>query len=94
MNIFCFQASVADEKPPVKAGLAVQALWYAAKGDWETAHKTVQMDNSVSGAWVHAYVHRLEDDLSNAGYWYRKAGRPEASNFLQEEWREIAEALL
>ena len=51
-------------------------------------------DKSVSGAWVHAYLHRVEGDLSNAGYWYRKAGRPEASSYLQEELWQIAEALL
>ncbi|MEC7300969.1 MAG: hypothetical protein VXV97_00165 [Pseudomonadota bacterium] len=80
--------------PPDKAGSALQALWHAAKGDWETAHKVAQGDKSESGAWVHAYLHRVEGDLSNAGYWYRKVGRPQASNSLQEEWREIATALL
>tara|TARA_B100000676_G_scaffold311522_2_gene381729 strand:- start:405 stop:689 length:285 start_codon:yes stop_codon:yes gene_type:complete len=94
MNVDAFQASVEQDTPPDKAGLALQALWHAAKGDWETAHKVAQDDKSGSGAWVHAYLHRVEGDLSNAGYWYRKAGRPQASNSLQEEWREIATALL
>jgi len=43
---------------------------------------------------VHAYLHRVEGDLSNAGSWYRKAGRPEASSSLRAEWNEIAKALL
>lgn len=94
MNFDAFQASVEQDMPPDKAGLALQALWHAAKGDWETAHKFAQDDKSEFGAWVHAYLHRVEGDLSNAGYWYRKAGRPQASNSLQEEWREIATALL
>ena len=29
-------------------------------------------------AWVHAYLHRVEGDLPNAGYWYRTAGKPVA----------------
>ena len=94
MNVDAFQASVEQDTPPDKAGLALQALWHAAKGDWETAHKVAQNDKSGSGAWVHAYLHRVEGDLSNAGYWYRKVGRPQASNSLQEEWREITTALL
>lgn len=94
MDFATFKASVGEDTPPIKAGLALQALWHAAKGDWETAHVTAQEDNSVSGAWVHAYLHRVEGDLSNAGYWYRKAGRPESSSSLQAEWREIAKALL
>jgi hypothetical protein len=94
MDIAAFQASVGEEIPPVKAGLALQALWHAAKGDWETAHITAQEDKTVSGSWVHAYLHRVEGDLSNAGYWYRKAGRSEASSSLQAEWKEIAKALL
>ena len=43
---------------------------------------------------MHAYLHRKEGDLSNAGYWYRRAGkaRPDAS--LDAEWDAIAAALL
>jgi hypothetical protein len=44
--------------------------------------------------WVHAYLHREEGDLSNAAYWYRRAGREPCSGALDQEWREIAEALL
>ena len=94
MNFATFEASVEKDAPPAKSGLALQALWHAAKGDWETAHKIAQEDKTEAGSWVHAYLHRVEGDLSNAGYWYRKAGRPEASVSLQQEWRQIAEALL
>ncbi len=45
-------------------------------------------------AWVHAYLHRKEGDEANAGYWYRRARRPHARVTLDEEWREIAGALL
>ena len=69
MNFDAFQASVEQDTPPDKAGLALQALWHAAKGDWKTAHKVAQDDKSESGAQIHAYLHRVEGDLSNAGYW-------------------------
>ena len=94
MDIAAFQASVTGDVPPKDVGPALRALWHAAKGDWETAHKLAMTDRTEAGSWVHAYLHRVEGDLDNARYWYRNAGRPEATISLQKEWRQIAEALL
>jgi hypothetical protein len=44
--------------------------------------------------WVHAYLHRVEGDLSNAGYWYRRAGRPVANVPLNEEWAALVRTSL
>jgi hypothetical protein len=71
-----------------------EALWWAARDDWDKAHRLVQDEDSREAAWVHAYLHRVEGDLSNAGYWYRRAGRPETKAALEDEWAEIAAALL
>jgi hypothetical protein len=71
----------------------LEALRLAAAGDWDGAHALVQDDASREGAWVHAYLHRVEGDLANAGYWYRRAGKPEATGDLDEERRAIARAL-
>jgi hypothetical protein len=87
-------ASVSRAAPPADLAPTVQALWWAAKGDWDTAHKIVQDDESGEAAWVHAYLHRVEGDLPNARYWYRTAGKPLADGALDEEWRAIAVALL
>jgi hypothetical protein len=35
-----------------------------------------------------------EGDLSNAGYWYQRAGKPQARIPLAEEWIEIVSSLL
>jgi hypothetical protein len=43
---------------------------------------------------VHAYLHRVEGDLGNAGYWYRQAGQPVAKDSLEAEWERIVSALL
>jgi hypothetical protein len=43
---------------------------------------------------VHAYLHRAEGDLGNAGYWYRQAGQPAAKDSLKAEWERIAATLL
>jgi len=77
--------------PDLSAPLA--GLWWAAKGDWDQAHKIVQDDNSRDAAWVHAYLHRVEGDLGNASYWYRQAGQPVAKDSLEAEWLRIANTL-
>jgi hypothetical protein len=43
---------------------------------------------------VHAYLHRVEGDLSNAGYWYRRAKRPVPEQSLEAEWQAIVSELL
>ena len=83
----------ADEPPTELAPLLV-ALWHARRDEWEAAHKIAQGVDDADGSWVHAYLHRVEGDLSNANYWYRRAGRPECATSLAEEWEEVARALL
>ncbi len=80
--------------PPAQAGGPLTALWHVAKGDWHKAHEIVQADDGAEAAWVHAHLHRVEGDPSNAGYWYARAGKPRAENPLDEEWDAIAAALL
>jgi hypothetical protein len=43
---------------------------------------------------VHAHLHRQEGDLANAGYWYRRAGRPVSQQSLDAEWTALAAELL
>jgi hypothetical protein len=64
-----------------------------AAGDWDGAHELVQDDPSAEAAWVHAHLHRVEGDLSNAGYWYRRASKPVAAGDFDAERRAIEEAL-
>jgi hypothetical protein len=52
------------------------------------------VQDDADGAWVHAYLHRVEGDLANAGYWYRRAGKPASQAPLRDEWATIAKALL
>ena len=51
-------------------------------------------EDNADGAWVHAYLHRVEGDLANAGYWYRRAGKPASQQPLRDEWTAIVKALL
>lgn len=93
-----FAASVAarDSDPPYSLSVPLRALWYDARGDWSAAHGLAQEDATDRGSWVHAYLHRKEGDVSNAGYWYARAGRPKVGEEvpLRVEWELIARELL
>lgn len=79
---------------PPTANHALHALWLEAQGDWEGAHDLIQDDAAGDGAWVHAYLHRVEGDLSNADYWYRRAARTRPEVSLPEEWDAMVTELL
>jgi hypothetical protein len=89
-----FRQSLDGTQPPSGIGLALEGLWWDAKGDWDKAHTCAQDQDDRDGAWVHAYLHRKEGDQGNAGYWYRRAGQPHSAASLEDEWAEIAAALL
>ena len=94
MRVADFKASVSDAAPASALAPPLAALWWAAKGDWDKAHRIVQDEPTREAAWVHAYLHRVEGDLGNARYWYGQAGHPPANGSLQEEWGAIVSALL
>jgi hypothetical protein len=89
-----FRASLSGTAPASSEEPPLAALWWAAKGEWDRAHKIVMNEETADAAWVHAYLHRVEGDLGNAGYWYRQAGQPAAQDSLEAEWERIVSALL
>ena len=89
-----FRASLSGAAPAPELNAPLAALWWAAKGKWDEAHKIVQDEATADAAWVHAYLHRVEGDLGNAGYWYRRANKPVAAGSLETEWDAIVSALL
>jgi hypothetical protein len=94
MTLAELQASLSQKAPPSGVPELVMALWHDARGDWDRAHRLAQSVEDAEGAWVHAYLHRKEGDLSNAGYWYSRAGKRRPDVSFDEEWEEIAGALL
>jgi hypothetical protein len=89
-----FKASLSGAAPAPGLDAPLAALWWAAKGCWDEAHKIVQDEQTADSAWVHAYLHRVEGDPGNAGYWYRRAHKPVATGSLDTEWEAIVSALL
>ena len=94
MNLSVFKESLSSGAPSDLLSVYAKALWYDAKGDWKKAHSLVDSLNDKNASWVHAYLHREEGDISNADYWYYKAGKKRPQISFQEEWEQIAEALL
>ncbi len=93
MTVEEFRRSLDEVAPPAGLSAPLLALWWDARGDWGRAHEAAQAGEDADSAWVHAYLHRKEGDLANAGYWYRRAGHPPAGGALDDEWRDIAAAL-
>lgn len=61
------------------------ALAAVEAGEWHRAHELVQHEEGAAAAWIHAHLHRVEGDLSNAAYWYRRAGRAVCTTALAAE---------
>ena len=55
-----------------------KAIELAMQDQWEAAHRIVQQyDTDQWAAWIHAVLHKIEGDLDNSRYWYRRAGKLE-----------------
>lgn len=95
MTPHAFRESLTGTAPPEGLAPALQALWHAARDEWDRAHAVVQAHEGQAPCdWVHAHLHRVEGDLGNAGYWYRQARRPVAAGDLDVEREAIVAALL
>lgn len=89
-----FFDSLTSDRPPAGAAPLVRAVWHGLRGEWQAAHRIAQDDETAEGVWVHAWLHRIEGDLGNAGYWYRRAGRRAGEGDPGDEGRAIAASLL
>jgi hypothetical protein len=94
LEVAAFLDSVTAGNPPAKAIPLLRSVWHGLRGEWEAAHQVTQDDTTAEGAWVHAWLHRIEGDSANARDWYRLAQRNVVEGDLREEGRTIAAFLL
>ena len=94
MDLEQFKASLSGNARPSSLPLPMQALWWDARGDWAWAHGLVDELETAEGMAVHAYLHRKEGSISNADYWYQRAGRGFHRPSLEEEWEALAAELI
>ncbi|MCD2425150.1 hypothetical protein LQ567_20360 [Niabella pedocola] len=86
MSYKAFKDALTSDVPPAGISVLQQGLWYAAKGNWEAAHQVAQdHEGERDFDRLHAYLHRVEGDEWNAGYWYRRAGAAVPVQSLEEE---------
>jgi hypothetical protein len=88
-----FRESTKQQIPPEGLTAPLAALWWDAKGEWTQAHGLVDELESKDGMAVHAYLHRKEGALSNAEYWYARAGREFHRPKLEDEWEALVKGL-
>ena len=74
--------------------LLVDALALCREGNWDAAHTIVQQDDSRLAAWLHGVIHQEEGDLSNANYWFNRAGRREPDTTIADELDHFEQALM
>jgi hypothetical protein len=54
----------------------IRAVELSMTGDWNGAHSIVQTDaDDPTSCWIHAVLHKMESDIPNSRYWYRRAGQ-------------------
>lgn len=89
------RSAVAGAAMPHGMPEPLQVMWFAKAGKWQAAHDIAETLKNPTGSWVHAFLHREEGDLVNAGYWYRRAGltAPGQGVAIAEEWTFITREL-
>ena len=94
MDHATFLESLSATAAPAFKSPLLRALWLDAKGDFDGAHSIAQQVEDTDGARVHAYLHRKEGDLANAGYWYRRARMSPVQGTLEAEWEALVRHFL
>lgn len=52
----------------------IRAVDLALAGDWDGAHTLVDdIEDDPTACWIHACLHKIEADETNARYWYRRS---------------------
>lgn len=75
-----------DMAPLAEALESLRDGGFTVGPQWERAHEIAQArEGDPAYDWLHALCHRIEGDDWNAGYWYRRAGRPVSRETFEQE---------
>ena len=94
MNYKSFIELINESEPPSSLKGIYLGLWYAKKNNWDMAHNIIQDINTDTASWIHAYLHRVEGDLSNAKYWYNRASKDVSTESFESELDNIIKSVL
>jgi len=67
----------------------IEVLNYAKDGQWKKAHQLVKPYSDKISCLIHAYLHRVEGDISNANYWYARAESKMPDSTLEDELKQL-----
>jgi hypothetical protein len=71
---------------------ALEAAGFTPGPAWEQAHQLAQSkEGDAAHDRLHAFLHRVEGDSTNAAYWYRRAGEAPYEGDFAEECRLLIE---
>lgn len=97
MTALELNSAVSTNTPLENPSNVEQALWLAGTGQWDAAHDMCNGElPEPASSWIHAHLHRQEGDLSNANYWYSRAGEtmPDNDVSIKQEWAQLVDALV
>lgn len=63
----------------------LRAIALIKQKNWHAAHDLIQHEKDELACLIHGYLHRIEGDVSNANYWYNRAGKVQSNNSQAEE---------
>ena len=88
------QSALTDPAPPQNLSPEATTLWLIKANRWEEAHLLAQDIPSPTGSWLHALLHLIEGDISNAHYWFARAQQPPVPPSASDAaWDAIAASL-
>jgi hypothetical protein len=94
MTLDEFRQSLTATDPPAELSHALAGLWLPRRAiGREHTRPPSRMRVSRDRGFTPT-LHRKEGDQGNAGYWYRRAGKPVCREPLDAEWLSILKALL
>jgi hypothetical protein len=73
----------------------LRAVELALEHKWDEAHNLVQKyEDDAMASWIHAVLHKIEGEVSNSRYWYRRAGKSGHENEAPEQELQMIKAAL
>ena len=67
----------------------IAVLNTAKQGNWDKAHHQIQAYTDPMACLIHAYLDRIEGDIANAKYWYKRADTSMPDNTQEQEWERL-----
>ncbi len=82
-TVSTIQAELPQSPPAKEANKVTQdlirAIDLALAKRWDESHSIVQRyEDDATASWIHAVLHKIEGDMGNSRYWYRRAGKMES----------------